>query len=128
MILTFQGKVITSFIEYEQHLHSELVEATIIRNGIQRQLQLRTIPAKHFEVKHIFCFCGMVLHIPMLSVRLQNTIPSEVYISHMERGSPADGCKYLRPSLFIVELNGHSTPDLATFLEAAKTTTSDSCN
>jgi hypothetical protein len=128
VILTFNGSLITRLLEYELNLHREFVDATIVRRGMEKKLRLQTIDAETFGVKHVLQFCGMVLHIPILTVRLQCPIHSEVYISSIEPGSPAAlSYQNISHSRFIVELDGHPTPTLSTFLNAIKVKTSDSC-
>ncbi|KAI1386413.1 Pro-apoptotic serine protease NMA111 [Hypoxylon trugodes] len=117
IILTLNGKIITRVSELDVMYSHEILEAIIVRESGEMNLQVPTSPADNVETDHAISFCGAVLHVPHLAVRQQiSKLPSEVYVSARSRGSPS--YQYgLAPTNFITHVNGKPTPDLKTFLE-----------
>lgn len=118
IILTLNGNIITRVSELDVMYSHEILDAVIVRESNEMQLQVPTSPIDNVETTHAISFCGAVLHVPHLAVRQQiSKLPSEVYVSARSRGSPA--YQYgLAPTNFITHVNGEPTPDLKAFLES----------
>ncbi|KAI0199237.1 Pro-apoptotic serine protease NMA111 [Astrocystis sublimbata] len=118
VILTLNGKIITRVSELDVMYDNEVLDAVIVRENQEMQLEVPTVPADNVETDHAISFCGALVHVPHLAVRQQiSKLHSEVYVSARSRGSPS--YQYgLAPTNFITHINGKPTPDLKSFLEA----------
>ncbi|CAK7239997.1 MAG: hypothetical protein STHCBS139747_001432 [Sporothrix thermara] len=120
ILLTLNGNLITRISELDIMYSHEFLDATIVRDCEELQLNLPTVAADDHETDRAVSFCGAVLHRPHHGVRQQiSKLFSEVYVSARTRGSPS--YQYgLAPTNFITHVNGTPTPDLDAFLAAVK--------
>ncbi|ORY65327.1 Pro-apoptotic serine protease NMA111 [Pseudomassariella vexata] len=118
IILTLNGNMITKVSQFDVMYSHEVLDAVIVRDCQQMELQVPTVSADDIETDRAISFCGAILHAPHHAVRQQiSKLHSEVYVSARTRGSPA--YQYgLAPTNFITHINGKPTPDLNTFLDA----------
>ena len=142
IILTLDGRLITSVSELDIMYDKEVLDALVVRNGQEKRIQVPTVPTEDLETDHAVVFCGAVLQKPHHAVRQQiSKLHSEVYVSagvgsttiasflHIlltnssdiqGRGSPS--YQYgLSPTNFITAVNGVPTPDLASFIKQVGT-------
>jgi S1-C subfamily serine protease len=124
IILTFNKNLITRY--FEINLPEDKVEAQIIRNRQEMIVHLRATTAHDFEPQRMIEFCGATLQAPPFSIKLQTRTFSQVYITAQDPGSPA-ALYRLNPGQFITSVNGQPTPDLDTFLIAAKALPNSTC-
>ncbi|CAK7208512.1 hypothetical protein SBRCBS47491_000117 [Sporothrix bragantina] len=120
ILLTLNSRLITRISELDVMYNHEFLDATIVRDCEELQLNLPTVAADDHETDRAVSFCGAVLHRPHHGVRQQiSKLFSEVYVSARTRGSPS--YQYgLAPTNFITHVNGTPTPDLDAFLAAVK--------
>lgn len=120
IVLTVDGKLVTDTkpfgILYDKHY----VPATIVRAGQEMAIKVPTVSIEHLETNKAILFQGAILHKPHFAVRQAlSELPSEIYVSGVERGSPA-GLYGVWPVRFITHVNDTETPDLDAFLKAAE--------
>ncbi|KAK7418369.1 hypothetical protein QQX98_003989 [Neonectria punicea] len=120
IILTLNGKMCTTISDFDVMYAHEFLDAVIVRECEEMQLQLPTVSADGTETDHAVSFCGAILHRPHQAVRQQiSKLHSEVYVSSRIRGSPA--YQYgVAPTNFITHVNGTPTPDLESFIAATR--------
>ncbi|KAH7275321.1 trypsin-like cysteine/serine peptidase domain-containing protein [Fusarium solani] len=120
IVLTLNGKMCTTISDFDVMYSHEVLDAVIVRECEEMNLQLPTVAADDVETDHAVSFCGAILHRPHQAVRQQiSKLHSEVYVSSRIRGSPA--YQYgLAPTNFITHVNGTSTPDLDSFIAATR--------
>ena len=120
IILTLNGKVCTTISDFDIMYSHELLDAVIVRECHEMQLQLPTVNADDLETDHAVAFCGAIFHRPHQAVRQQiSKLHSEVYVSSRIRGSPA--YQYgVAPTNFVTHVNGEPTPDLPSFIAATR--------
>ncbi|KAH8884863.1 trypsin-like serine protease [Thozetella sp. PMI_491] len=118
ILLMLNGSLITRIKELDVMYSHDVLDAVIVRNCEELNLQLPTVAAHDVETDRAISFCGAVFHRPHHAVRQQiSKLFSEVYVSARTRGSPA--YQYgLAPTNFITHVNGKPTPDLESFLKA----------
>lgn len=127
IVLTLNERIITRVSELDVMYSRETLDAVIVREGEEMQLEVATAPADDVETDHAVSFCGAVLQAPHQAVRQQiSQLHSEVYVSARNRGSPA--YQYgLAPTNFITDVNGTPTPDLKSFLKAVTAIPDNTC-
>lgn len=127
IVLTLNGKMCTTISNFDVMYSNEFLDAVIVRDCKELELQLSTVAADDMETDHAVSFCGAILHRPHQAVRQQiSKLHSEVYVSSRIRGSPA--YQYgLAPTNFITHVNGRSTPDLKSFIEATRVIPDNTC-
>ncbi|KAM3556951.1 hypothetical protein MY1884_004794 [Beauveria asiatica] len=120
IILTLNGKICTTITDFDIMYSNTVLDAVIMRENEEIQLQLPTVPAEDLETDHAVAFCGAILHRPHQAVRQQiSKLHSEVYVSSRIRGSPA--YQYgVAPTNFITHVNAEPTPDLDSFIAATR--------
>jgi S1-C subfamily serine protease len=127
IILTLNGKVCTTISDFDIMYSHELLDAVIVRECHEMQLQLPTVNADDLETDHAVAFCGAIFHRPHQAVRQQiSKLHSEVYVSSRIRGSPA--YQYgVAPTNFVTHVNGEPTPDLPSFIAATRKIPDNTC-
>jgi S1-C subfamily serine protease len=127
IILTLNGKICTTISDFDIMYSNEVLDAVIVRECEEMELQLPTVSADGVETDHALSFCGAILHRPHQAVRQQiSKLHSEVYVSSRIRGSPA--YQYgVAPTNFITHVNGRPTPDLDAFIAAVREIPDNTC-
>jgi S1-C subfamily serine protease len=127
IILTLNGKMCTTISDFDVMYSHEFLDAVIVRECEEMQLQLPTVSVDDTETDHAVSFCGAILHRPHQAVRQQiSKLHSEVYVSSRIRGSPA--YQYgVAPTNFITHVNGTPTPDLKSFIAATREIPDNTC-
>lgn len=127
IVLTLNGKVCTTISDFDIMYSHEVLDAVIVREGDEMEIQLPTVSADNIETDHAVSFCGAIFHRPHHAVRQQiSKLHSEVYVASRVRGSPA--YQYgVAPTNFITEVNGEPTPDLETFIAATRKIPNNTC-
>ncbi len=136
VLLKLNGKLITRVSELDVMYDQEVLDALILRNRQEVQIQVPTVPTEDLETDHVVVFCGAVLHRPHHAVRQQiSKLHSEIYVSarvgdsyfkytlgniqltsKQAMGSPA--YQYgLVSTNFITAVNGIETVDLPSFIK-----------
>lgn len=112
MLLELDHELVTNATQMGRTYTSMSVAATIFRNSQQIQLEIPTVSSVEIETSCAINFCGMVLQRPHLTIRrMMLDLPSEVYISAVLPGSPADLYEVTANS-FITHVNDVQAPDL----------------
>lgn len=82
IILTLDGKLITSVSELDVMYEKEYLDALIVRNGEEISIRVPTVPTTDIETDRALVFCGAVLQKPHHAVRQQiSKVHSEIYVS-----------------------------------------------
>ncbi|RHY78486.1 hypothetical protein DYB38_005541, partial [Aphanomyces astaci] len=121
LIVQIDDAIVTSFREVEVATQKPSVVATVIRQGEQLQVPLKTVLLESWEVDRIVCWQGLLLQVPPLSVASQREISSKdgVYVSCRYAGSPA--ARYgPPPTSRICEINGDPIRHLDDFVAALR--------
>jgi hypothetical protein len=127
IVLTLNGKVCTTISDFDIMYSHEFLDAVIVRECKEIELQLPTVSADDLETDHAVSFCGAIFHRPHQAVRQQiSKLHSEVYVSSRIRGSPA--YQYgVAPTNFVTHVNGEPTPDLPSFIAATRKIPDNTC-
>ncbi|KAI9932628.1 hypothetical protein AWENTII_005055 [Aspergillus wentii] len=117
IILTLDGQLITRVSELDIMYDKEVLDALIVRNGQEMQIQVPTVSTEDLETDRAVVFCGAVLQKPHHAVCQQiSKLHSEIYVSARSRGSPS--YQYgLSPTNFVTAVNGIPTPNLDRFVK-----------
>ena len=96
------------------------VQLTVLREGEEMAMTVPTTQLYSFETNHIVFWAGATLQTPILAVReTMRSIPSNVYISSITYGSPAN--QYgVASEMFVTEVDGKSISSLDDFLAIIK--------
>ncbi len=118
LLLAVDGKAIRDFKDIEVASRQESLRLTLLRNGHEMEVVLKTTPVSGSDLDRVVLWSGAVLQAPHRAVAAQRGIVSEgVLVSYFNYGSPAS--RYgLLGGLRILEVDGRATPDLSTFLIA----------
>lgn len=127
IILTLNGKIITRNSGLDVMFDHDTLEAVIVRDCIEMNVQLTTLSADDLETSRVLSFCGAILQSPHNAVRQRvSKLHSNVYVSASTRGSPAHQYK-LEPTEFVTQVNGKPTPDLECFVNAVVKIPDNTC-
>lgn len=127
IILTLKGSIITRLSELDITDDAEVLDARVVRYGEEVKLELQTVLADDFETKRAVLFCGATLQPPHHAARLRvGKPPSEVFVSSVVGGSPADHYGLSRAT-FITHVNDTVACELDSFLEAAMAIPDNTC-
>lgn len=121
VVLTLNGKICTTFSDFDVMYDNEQLYAVIVRDGKEKSIVLSTVAANANETTRAVSFCGVLLQPPHAAARQQirKTPPSQVYVSSGQCGSPGQ-CYGIYPGTFITKVNGQPTPDLDAFIAVTK--------
>ncbi|KAE9139417.1 PDZ domain-containing protein [Phytophthora fragariae] len=91
ILVAVDGKIVTSFREVERCTQKPEVQLTIVRDGREMQLDVKTLFMERTEINRIVFWQGLLLQAPPLSVSAQRSISLEdgIYVSCRYSGSPA---------------------------------------
>lgn len=117
MLLTIDGKVVTSYRELERAVQKPRVNATVWRDGEAKTFGIDTVALSGSGINHAVSWAGALLQDPHRAMAVQRGIePTGVYVAYFSYGSPAT--RYgLWAGRRILEVDDDPTPDLATFLD-----------
>ncbi|HEY6451475.1 MAG TPA: trypsin-like peptidase domain-containing protein [Steroidobacteraceae bacterium] len=117
ILLAIDGRPVTQFRDVERAVADKsAVDATVWRAGGEQTLRVKTASLSGSDIDRVVEWAGATLQAPHRAISAQRGIPPEgVYVAYFEFGSPAS--RYgLVPGRRIVEVDGHLTPDLDSFL------------
>merc|ERR1712217_635155 len=107
VILEIEGQRVETFRDVEVAVSGkEQVDLCVVREGIKRNVKLKTTPLGDCVTERVVLWCGAVLQAPPLAIASQRSQPRcGVYVSSRFHGSPA--AKFsLPPMARIVEVDG----------------------
>ena len=118
LLLAVDGRPVSRFRDVERSTDGPEVTVTVLRDGEELTLPLRTAALHGNDIERLLLWAGAVLHSPHRAMAAQRGIPPEgVFVAFFSYGSPAT-----RYQLFagrrIVEVDGRPTPDLDAFMAA----------
>jgi hypothetical protein len=117
VVLQLNGKL-CSRISRLDPVFEEIVEAVIVRAGVEMNTRQPTMVAADLETSHVISFCGAIVQRPHYAVKQRiGKLYSEVYVSGRVAGSPVK-MYGLEPGNFITHVDAKPTPDVPTFLSA----------
>ncbi|ORX75887.1 trypsin-like serine protease [Basidiobolus meristosporus CBS 931.73] len=120
IILAVNGQPCTQLIDMDVQYYRTDIEMTILRDSKELTMTVPTAPCSGEGTTRVVRWCGAVLQEPYKAVlRQAETIPSRVYVSSCNFGSPANNYG-LAPTKFITHVNGLETPNLDVLLEVLK--------
>lgn len=124
LILTIDGKLCSRASHLDLTFKRSL-SAHVVRDGKEIDVRVETYPLQDLETSRAISFCGALLQRPHLSARQQlSELPSEVYVSCAEPGSPAQQQK-LTATTFITHVNNNPIHDLDSFIAATSSISND---
>ncbi|RLN63364.1 hypothetical protein BBJ29_002111, partial [Phytophthora kernoviae] len=117
ILVAVDGKIVTSFREVERCTQKPEVQLTIVRDGREMQLDMKTLFMERTEINRIVFWQGLLLQAPPLSVSAQRSISLDdgIYVSCRYSGSPA--ARYgPPPTSRIKEIDGIKITSIDDFL------------
>ncbi|ETK80331.1 hypothetical protein, variant, partial [Phytophthora nicotianae] len=117
ILVAVDGKIVTSFREVERCTQKPEVRLTIVRDGREMQLDVKTLFMERTEINRIVFWQGLLLQAPPLSVSAQRSISLDdgIYVSCRYSGSPA--ARYgPPPTSRIKEIDGIKITSIDDFL------------
>lgn len=116
MVLAIDGKLVTTYREYERASQKPAVNVTVWRDGQELELDIRTVALNGEGTGRALMWAGALLQNPHRAMAAQRGIePSGVYVAFFNYGSPAT--RYgLWAGRRIVAVDEVETPDLETFV------------
>jgi S1-C subfamily serine protease len=118
LLLAVDGETLNRFREVERATQAPEVRLTVLRDGTEQALTVRTAALHGEDIDRLLLWSGAVLHAPHRAMSIQRAIPPEgVFVAYFAYGSPAT--RYgLYAGRRIVEVDGKPTPDLDAFIAA----------
>jgi hypothetical protein len=81
VILTLNGQLMTRVSEFDIMYGQETLDALIVRNGKEMEIEISTVSTADLETDRALIFCGAVLQRPRRPVQqLVRKLASEVYV------------------------------------------------
>lgn len=113
IIVSIDGQTCTDLSDFDIPYRQE---AEVVRGGQIKTISLAPVQMNDLETSQCIAFCGAYIQKPHLAIRRRlDDIPSEIYVSHIVPGSPAD--RYFLPTeSFITAINGERVKDLDSFI------------
>jgi S1-C subfamily serine protease len=120
LLLAVNGVTLNRFREVERATQAPQVEVTVLRDGAEKTLTVRTAALRGEDIDRVLLWAGAVLHAPHRAMTIQRAIaPTGVFVAYFAYGSPAT--RYgLYAGRRIVEVDGKPTPDLDAFIAAVQ--------
>jgi len=120
LLLAVNGETLNRFREVEQATQAPQVEVTVLRDGVEKNVTVKTAALHGEDIDRVLLWAGAVLHAPHRAMTIQRAIPpTGVFVAYFSYGSPAT-----RHGLYagrrIVEVDGKPTPDLDAFIAAVQ--------
>ncbi|KAJ6783287.1 hypothetical protein PWT90_02194 [Aphanocladium album] len=124
ILLDVDGRACTEWASFDL-MESHAVSVKVLRQSAEEDVELRCHRMDGFETTRCVQFCGASIQPPPHAVRYGlGGVPSEVYITHVEPGSPADFCS-LPPRAFITSVDGAAVTDMDSFVGIVRRATGD---
>lgn len=123
ILVAVDGKIVTSFREVEKCTQKPEVKLTIVRDGQEMQVAIKTLLMERTEINRIVFWQGLLLQAPPLSVSAQRSISLDdgLYVSCRYSGSPA--ARYgPPPTSRIKEIDGIKITSIDDFLRVVRST------
>ncbi|KAJ0410952.1 hypothetical protein ATCC90586_004305 [Pythium insidiosum] len=121
ILVAVDGQLVTSFRDVEKLSQKPQVKLTIVRDGKEQQVEIKTLFLERTELNRIVFWQGLLLQAPPLSVSAQRGLALEdgVYVSCRYSGSPA--ARYgPPPTSRIKEVDGVKIRHLDDFLRVVQ--------
>ena len=117
IVLAIDGRVVTSFREYERATQKPSVTVTVWRDAEALEFDIDTVALSGEGIDHAVMWAGALLQNPHRAMAAQRGIePTGVYVAFFNYGSPAT--RYgLWAGRRIVSVDDTDTPDLETFID-----------
>jgi S1-C subfamily serine protease len=120
LLLAVNGATLNRFREVELASQAPQVKVTVLRDGRELELDVRTAALGGRDIDRLLLWAGAVLHAPHRAMAAQRGIPPEgVFVAYFSYGSPATRY-HLFAGRRIVEVDGRPTPDLDAFIAAVR--------
>jgi len=120
LVLAADGSPVTTFREVERAAQREELALTLLRDGREHEVQVRTLELDGIGTRRALLFAGALLQPPFYAAAIQRGVPPEgVYVAGRWYGSPVDR-HGLRATRRILAAGGRPTPDLDAFLAAVR--------
>ncbi len=117
LILDIDGAVVNRFREVERAVQKPQVRITVLRDGLERVIEVPTVKLDGRDLDRVVLWAGAVLQEPHRALSAQRGIPPEgVFVGYFSYGSPATRYQ-LWAGRRITEVDGQPTPDLDTFIK-----------
>ena len=120
LLLAVNGTTLNRFREVEVATQAPKVQVTVLRDGVEKSVEIETAALNGEDIDRILLWAGAVLHAPHRAMAIQRAIPPQgVFVAYFAYGSPAT--RYgLYAGRRIVEVDGRPTPDLDAFIAAVQ--------
>ena len=120
LILSIDGRIVSTFRELERATQSESVVVSVWRNREQVDVSVETVSLDGSGIERALVWAGALLQEPHRSVAAQRGIaPTGAYVAYFSYGSPATRYQ-LWGGRRIIEVDGEPTPDLDAFIAAVR--------
>ncbi|HMN44514.1 MAG TPA: trypsin-like peptidase domain-containing protein [Povalibacter sp.] len=118
LILDIDGAIVNRYREVERAVQKPQVKVTVLRDGVERVIDVPTVELGGRDLNRILLWAGAVLQEPHRALAAQRGItPDGVFVGYFSYGSPATRYQ-LWAGRRIVEVDGQPTPDLDSFIKA----------
>ena len=118
LLLTIDGKPVTSFRDAEKATQKDSVLVSVWRDKTLHEFEMQTVRLSGHGLSRVFLWAGALIQEPHRALAAQRGIePNGVYVAYFGHGSPAT--RYgLWPGRRIVEVDGQPVKDLDSFIQA----------
>ncbi|KAK8912590.1 Pro-apoptotic serine protease NMA111 [Metarhizium anisopliae] len=124
IVISIDGKLCTNWADFGVTSSSDM-RAVIMRQGSIKALDIHTTHVDTLETDRCIEFCGAYIQRPHLAVRhCLDALPSEVYVTFVIPGSPADRYS-LPPQSLVTMINGRRVGDFDSFVDVARCLSED---
>ena len=120
LLLAIDGEAVTRFRHVEiASQYKETVRLTMWRDGVEKQIDIRTVPLVGQETNSFALWAGAFLQDSYRAIRLQQKdVPKGVYCSRYFFGSPAEFYD-LKAKVWILQINDKMIESLKEFIDVA---------
>ncbi|KAK0654789.1 Pro-apoptotic serine protease NMA111 [Cercophora newfieldiana] len=128
VLLTLNGQLVTKAADIDAMYWDETVDLVVLRNSAEVDLVGVETTPYDVETTHAVSIAGLMLARPHLAVRQQiKDLPSEVYITTREYGSPCCMSKGTYATSFITHINNVPTNTLEEVLREVLKVPNNTC-
>jgi pro-apoptotic serine protease NMA111 len=119
LLLTVEGKPASGYREVAAACQRSQVTLTLLRDGHIKSVTVPTVTLNGDGTQRILLWAGALLQKPQHSAAQSDVPTAGVLVDYYNFGSPAS--RYgLTPGQTILAVDGHSTPDMDSFIAAVK--------